>query len=343
MVIFCVEVKNVITEVYNNIYLNEIPLPNNSLQVLNSYIIKSKHRNLIVDSGFDLPACKEALYMGIKKLKVDLFKTDLVVTHMHPDHSGLAADLESKGVVIYMNKKEADFLNEGSRKMPPGILSSYANMLGFDTDNFSGLEKEFENSIKKPLKYVPLNQNEKLRIGNYIFEVVDIPGHSPGHIGLYERQHKLLFSGDHILERITPNINFGGFGQDIFAIYLDSLKKVYDFEVDYLFPGHGNVIRDHKKRIDEIFEHHNERLAEVSEIIRYNRKSPVEVASKMRWNVSYDDWIDFPDSQKWFATGEAISHLEHLVSVGIAECSHFDGKIFYSINRSGMTKKHPQL
>ena len=75
-------------EVYPNIFKVEIPLPNNPLRSLNSYIIKSENRNLIIDTGFNIKECKDALMKGIEETKIDLKKTDLLVTHLHSDHAG---------------------------------------------------------------------------------------------------------------------------------------------------------------------------------------------------------------------------------------------------------------
>lgn len=322
----------VVTQVYNNIYKNEIPLPNNPLKALNSYIIVSQHRNLIIDTGFDILPCRQALFQGIQDLNIDLTNTDLVVTHMHPDHSGLAAELGSKGVNVYMGKTDGDFLNMAANQDFRKNFKLLRDILGFGESGLSAMGKGFETSALKTLDFIPLIEGDKIALGDYSFEIVDIPGHSPGHIGLYERNHKLFFGGDHILEQITPNITFWGFEQDILAVYFNSLNKVYDYEIDFLFPAHRSLIRDHKRRINELLAHHLERLNEITEIIRNHKKTPIETASQMHWDLSYENWEEFPDPQKWFASGEAISHLEHLVHIGVAERIHSDGKLYYGLN-----------
>ncbi|MCR2045192.1 MBL fold metallo-hydrolase [Anaerosalibacter massiliensis] len=64
------------------------------------------------------------------------------------------------------------------------------------------------NTPKESIDFIPLEEGNKIEIGDYSFEVVDIPGHTPGHIGLYERDKKIFFCGDYVLDRITPNIAF---------------------------------------------------------------------------------------------------------------------------------------
>ncbi|MCO1600698.1 MBL fold metallo-hydrolase [Desulfosporosinus nitroreducens] len=307
-----------ITEIYPNIFKNEIPLPKNPLKAINSYVIISDNKNLIIDTGFNTAECQSELMRGLEELNIDLNKTDLFITHMHTDHSGLAPMLRKQGVhAIYFSKIDGEIFNQASQK---NVFFKVLNkLLGFESESVSKFGKEFGVRETELLEFNPLYEGEKLDIGDYSFEVVDIPGHTPGHIGLYEKKHKLFFSGDHILDEITPNITFWGFEQDILATYFKSLNKVFEYEIDYLFTAHRTIIRDHRKRITELLSHHEERLNEIRGILRDGGKTPVEMAATMHWDLSHKKWADFPFSQKWFASGEALSHLEHLVHIGVVE------------------------
>lgn len=307
-----------VTEVYQNIYNNQIPLPKNPLRSINSYVITSENRNLIIDTGFNTVECQTELMKGLKELDIDLNKTDLLITHMHTDHSGLAHFLKKQGVqVIYFSQIDGKISNQASKW--DAYFQTFNQQLGFGEEKSIKFGKEFGTRQTEPLKFSPLFEGDKINIGDYSFEVVETPGHTPGHIGLYEKKHKLFFSGDHILDEITPNITFWGFDQDILATYFESLNKVQEYEIDYLFTSHRKIIRDHRKRISELLQHHQERLNEIMGILRDGRKTPVEIAASMHWDLSHKKWDDFPYSQKWFAAGEALSHLEHLVHIGVAE------------------------
>jgi len=176
-----------------------------------------------------------------------------------------------------------------------------------------------------------LFEGDKVVVGDYSFEVVDIPGHTPGHIGLYERNHKLFFCGDHILDEITPNITFWGFEQDILSTYFKSLNKVCEYDINYLFTAHRKIIRDHQKRITQLLHHHEQRLKEILVILGEGRKTPLELAALMHWDLSHKKWADFPSSQKWFASGEALSHLEYLVHIGAVERLNNAGVLLYGL------------
>jgi len=320
----------VITEVYPNIFKNEIPLPKNPLRAINSYIIRSEKRNLIIDTGFNTAECLTELMRGIEELNIDLEKTDLLMTHMHTDHSGLAPVLKKNGVqAIYFSQIDGDLFNQTSKR--DSFYHTLNQIFGFKIDNSLSFGKEFGTRLVEPLDFIPLFEGNEIVLGDYCFEVVDIPGHTPGHIGLYERKHKLFFSGDHILAEITPNISFWGFEQDILATYLHSLDKVYDYEIDYLFTAHRNIIRDHQKRILELKGHHEERLKEILAILEDGKKTASQMAASMHWDVSHKKWGDFPHSQKWFASGEALSHLEHLVHLGLVDWSDDQGTRSYGL------------
>ncbi|KGK87115.1 Zn-dependent hydrolase [Desulfosporosinus sp. HMP52] len=309
-----------VTEVYPNIFLNEIPLPKNPLKSINSYIVKSESRNLVIDTGFNTPECQNELMRGLEELNLDLKKTELLITHMHTDHSGLAHVLKALGVpTVYFSKIDGEISNQTSQR--DSFFKSLNRLLGFEGENPIKFGKEFGTKRTEPLEYDPLNEGNQLIIGDYCLEVVEIPGHTPGHIGLYEKKHKLFFGGDHILDEITPNITFWGFEQDILGTYFKSLEKVLEYEIAYLFTAHRKIIRDHRRRISELLLHHEERLKEIRAILRDGRKTPVEMAASMHWDLSHKKWADFPSSQKWFASGEALSHLEHLVHTGDVERS----------------------
>lgn len=73
-----------IEELLENLFRIEIPLPESPLRSLNSYVIKSSDRNLIVDTGFNRKECLEAMEAGLKELEIDLGRTDFFITHLHP-------------------------------------------------------------------------------------------------------------------------------------------------------------------------------------------------------------------------------------------------------------------
>jgi len=327
-----------VEELYPNIYVNRIPLPNFPVKATNSYIIKSGQRNLIIDTGIGTEIGREAMMQGIRELKVDLSKTDLILTHLHPDHTGIASFLQDQGAAIYIGKTDGQLIKQMYSKTSKTALEQLYEVLLDEIDVMPIRKNEFGYDLTETVQFDFLTEKDSISIGDYTFEVVDIPGHTPGHIGLLERKHRLFFGGDHILNKITPSVMFWGFEQDILGLYISSLRKVYDYNLDYLFPAHDTLIRDYKTRIDELISHVEERLDEVKKIISQKKKAPLEITSQVQWNVPCR-WEDFPRTLKLLALGETVSHLEHLVYRGVAERHYDQGIVYYQLSGFGNENK----
>lgn len=304
-------------EVYKNIYVNEIPLPKNPLKAIKSYIIKSKDKNLIIDTGFNIEECRDVFFKGIEELKLDFNKTELFLTHLHSDHSGMASELFKKGVKIYASEKDGQLINKMTTIEYWENFEKRKVYFDLEKDNVSySNHPGYKYCPREKMNFTFLKDGDKLEVGEYNFKVIDISGHTPGQIGLYDKEHKIFFCGDHILDRITPNITFWSFEMDALKVYFENLNKIYDYDIKYLFTAHRSDVSDHKQRINEIFHHHNERINEILDIVKNEKKSPRDIATEMTWAIRCKDWDDFPNSQKWFAVGEVMAHLQYLKNLG---------------------------
>lgn len=114
-------------------------------------------------------------------------------------------------------------------------------------------------------------------------------------------------------------------------VYLKNLRKIYNYDINYLFPAHRFIIKNHKTRINELISHHENRLNEVMDIIKEEKKTVRDTAASMHWELRYDKWEDFPNPQKWFASGEDMSHLEHLLYMGKVERTEENGVLYYKL------------
>lgn len=321
-------------EVYKNIYLVEIPLKGNPLKSLNCFIIKTDQGSLIIDTGFNTEENQEIMKKVINDLDLDLEKTSLFLTHLHSDHTGLASFLNKIGVKTYMSKVDGQILESSLSVEGDHWRNIYDNgmLQGLGEDN---LNLDTHPGLKfrptEALNYIGVEPGEVLTVGDYAFEVIDLIGHTPGIVGLYEKNHKILFCGDHILGKITPNIIFWGFEYgDMLGKYLSSLDKVYNMDIEHLFSSHRFLVDNHKARIEEIKDHHRERLEETIKALKKHGSSTVRTVTKnLSWDIRSKNWDDFPSSQKWFAAGEAHAHLERLRSLNKVDYEIVDGVIYY--------------
>jgi glyoxylase-like metal-dependent hydrolase (beta-lactamase superfamily II) len=149
---------------------------------------------------------------------------------------------------------------------------------------------------------------------------------------LYEPREKIFVAGDHILSDITPTLTLWSDEWNPLKEYLASLDKVYELDIELVLPGHRDTFRNPRERIQELKHHHQKRLDEIISILEKGRKNAFQIASRMTWDIIYDSWDLFPVTQKWFATGEAISHLKYLEEKGIINKQIEEQKAVYSLN-----------
>ncbi|MGI5838711.1 MAG: MBL fold metallo-hydrolase [bacterium] len=324
-------------QVGKNIYRSEIPLPRNPLKALNSYIIKGEEKTVIIDTGFNCPESKEAFYGNLAELNVVAGKADVIITHLHADHSGLAHELHEQGARIFMSRGDgvaAQRMRGGGNWSKSG---ERMRLFGFPAG--SDLLRTHPGRIYAPAGEFPftiLTEGDRIAVAGYRFAVVAVPGHTPDMINLFEPEHGFYFSADHVLDPITPNIAFWGFEYPvILKQYFDSLRKIYNYPIKLMFPAHRQLIRDHRKRIDELILHHEQRLREVGTILARNggEMTVQDVAREMHWKIRARNWEEFPPAQKSFAAGEAMSHLDYLVNQEKAVMREESGVLYFSQNQ----------
>jgi glyoxylase-like metal-dependent hydrolase (beta-lactamase superfamily II) len=311
--------KTFVEELRPDLFRIKVPLPDSPLKFLNSYVVRSDRRNLVIDTGLNRSVCLAAMKSGLEEAKIDPDRTDFFITHLHADHFGLVSRLKSASSRVFFNRPDAEIIEAWSG-WEPMLASAAAN--GFP-------EMELRRAIEShpgfrfSSEWVPelniLNDGDLIAAGDYRFQCIHTPGHSLGHTCLYEPEKKLLVAGDHILIDITPNIQCWAEAQNPLQDYLDSLDRVFDLDVELTLPGHRRLIADHRGRIAQLKRHHLGRCDEIQGILADGPLTAYAVASRMRWDIRCERWEDFPIAQKWFATGEAIAHLRYLEAGGQVE------------------------
>jgi glyoxylase-like metal-dependent hydrolase (beta-lactamase superfamily II) len=321
-----------IEEITTNIYKIEIPLPDSPLEALNSYLIKDSEKNLIIDTGLNQEECMKAMQTGLVKLGVDIEKTDFFITHFHPDHLGLVSKLAKTTSSIYFNRPEADMIKSGFHR---DRLFEFARRNGFPNDELQSAIRNHP-AVNAPPKWHPsfriLKEGDTISIGDNLLKCVETPGHSRGHMCLYESDKEIFFAGDLILSGVTPGIQLWSDDWDPLREYLDSLDKVQRFNIELILPGHGDPFGRYRERIQQLKRHHQKRLDEIISILERGKKNAFQIGSQMSWDLSYDSWDFFPVLQKMFAMGEAMAHLKYLEGTGTIRKEMLKQKIVYSLD-----------
>jgi glyoxylase-like metal-dependent hydrolase (beta-lactamase superfamily II) len=325
-----------IEEILNNLYKIEIPLPKNPLRSVNSYLIKGLDRNLLIDTGMNRDECMNVMQAGLRKLGVDLMKTDFFITHLHIDHLGLVSRLTTDKSTIYFNQADADRLDRIKSDIFWGDMINFIQMNGFPAYEIQKVllnNPSYIYRLTESLSFKILKDEDTISIGNYLFKCIETPGHSKGHMCLYEPNKKIFVAGDHILNDITPIISLRSNEGNPLREYLISLDKVYQLDIELVLPGHRGIFNDCKQRIMELKHHHEKRADEITSLLENGLKNAYEVASHMSWDVPLDSWDRFPVVQKWFAIGEVISHLKYLEEKEVIRKDIQEQMIVYSLNR----------
>ncbi len=322
-------------EIAPELFRIEVPLPESPLKAVNSYVVRGKDRNLIIDTGMRRDECEQVLVAALEELNIDLSRTDFFITHLHADHLGLVTRLATDTSTVYMGEEEAGlvsgFQDSGTFW---GRVAEFARTGGIPEDAIQEAMKEHPGIKHSPPKYPEftiVGEGDYVSAGDYRFECVFTPGHTPGHFCLYEPDRRYFVSGDHVLGDITPNIS-AWFGEaNPLEEYLASLDKVSTLDVELVLPGHRRVFTDLQGRIAELKSHHDVRTEEVVKILAAGKKTVYEVASEMTWSIVADGWSNFPVMQKWFATAEAGTHLQYLARSGAVEVEARDDVYVFSV------------
>ena len=306
-------------KIIDNIFKIVVPLPMTPLKSLNAYVIRGE-RNLLIDTGFNHDVSEQALLQGLDGLGVRLEDTDIFITHLHSDHSGLAWKLQRPGTKVYISRKDWEYIDvdvmEQVWRRSDGVYACE----GFPQYE---MDKMPLNNVARSLSptrncdFTHVSDDDILEYGGHRLRVVGASGHSPGQKCLFEEDTGTMFLGDHILFDITPTVQIWDEPEDSLTCYMEALRRFRGFNIKNPLPGHRGVSCTADERIGQILEHHRLRLEETVSVVSAHRgMTAYEIASHMTWHIRARSWDDFPISQKWFAVGEILAHLRYLENTG---------------------------
>jgi glyoxylase-like metal-dependent hydrolase (beta-lactamase superfamily II) len=293
-----------------------VPIPINPLRYVLVYAFELGDGGVaLVDAGWDTEEAWSALEGGLGTLGASIGDVAaVVVTHIHPDHYGLAGRVrEASGAWVGLHPADAALLHERYVDVE-ALMASMHRLLALSgvpeptlPDLTSG-SMQIRTFVSMARPDVLLEDDEMIEIPGWDLRVIWTPGHSPGHICLYSDERRLLLSGDHVLPRITPNISFHS--QQVpnpLGDYLDSLARMHRLEPDEVLPAHEYRFSDLAARLTEIEQHHAARLAAIEAGIGAHPGSTAwELTTSLAWSRR---WEDVPAYMRRAANGETLAHL----------------------------------
>ena len=329
-------------KIAGGIYRIQIPLlddVDSLLSFVNIYLIEGAHGWLLIDTGWYSPKTQAVMETALKSLGLGF--TDIatiVVTHSHPDHFGMAGRIKhlSPKTEVRMHPWESGLIESRYIKFsePQEKMSALLASHGVPSTMLSALESAFMPAMEFVTLTLPdhiLYSGEIIQTGIYDLEVIWTPGHSSGHVCLYEPVNRFLFSGDHILPSISPNISYHILsGDNPLGDYFYALGKLVNLPVALVHPGHEYPFADLKGRVNAILQHHREREKEIQKIIGAGSCTAYEIATRINWEVPDTTWEQLPPMQKRLAITETIAHTEHLRWEGQLKKTITNQRILYS-------------
>jgi glyoxylase-like metal-dependent hydrolase (beta-lactamase superfamily II) len=309
------------------------------LPAVNAYLIEGTKENILIDTGWDTPEAFTTLNKELRNYGFT-FKdiSQIVITHIHPDHYGLSGKLKQlTGGKIAISEIEAGMID--SRYINTNELlkqvKKFMQVNGVpkgDVLRFAEASMPARKFVVPVMADIKLKEGKKISVDPFEFKVMSTPGHSPGHICLYEPNRKLLFTGDHILPQITSHIGLHPqSGSNPLSGYLDSLKKMIDMQVNFAFPGHGPAYSGIRQIIESLVRHHEERNRIVLKALQENMKSGYQVATEMVWmeSVKATNFENLNLFDQRLALTETLAHIDYLLNKGQVQKFEQDGIVTY--------------
>ncbi len=305
-----------------------LPIPT-PLQHVHCYLVEGKHGFAIIDTGFYTHEIERVWANALAQKGIRFADIEqIVLTHAHPDHYGAAGWLqEQTGAPIYLLEQERDLIDRHAMRKDSWSDALIAYFRPF------GLPFTYEEEVRAheafmlqlispaPTQITWLREGDTFELMDVPFEVIWVPGHSPGQMMLYHEPQKVAFVGDHVLMGITPIVGVWS-EDDLYALdnYLHALRKVAMLDLRVGLSGHREPIEAWQKRIGDILGHHEWRLKRILDVVQ----EPLTA-----WEIMLRVFRVRQPEQLLFALAESIAHLEYLVQQGALQKKVQDGTYLF--------------
>ena len=312
-------------EVAEDIYLLSIPVP--LMKQVNCYLIRGEKGFTVIDTGIysqeGVDIWESLMASGVKIEKV-------VLTHFHLDHIGFARWFQEKyHVPVFISSLGY----EEMKKRRKGDYTDWVINLFQQHDGFGLFKTVIEDQIALENQMIDiyecepdglLEDSQSVMLGNEIYETIWTPGHSSDHFCFYNHGRKMMVIGDHILDQISPVILIES-SADVNPLmhYFDSLEKMKEYSIELALPGHGHVMKNLNKRIEEIKSGHHYRIKQIVESLKKEEKTAGQMSQEI-----------YSKGSSQLAYGPIMSTITkciYLESVGKLKSEVINGKRLYRL------------
>ena len=298
-----------LTEIVPGVHELRLPIPFED-GLVNCFLLTGDGYVDLIDCGMRQDESLEMIRSAVRRLGGTLRR--LVVTHIHPDHYGAAGVLtEEFGAELYLHRLEIPMVHPRYLELETLVdeVGRWLDLNGVpeaEVEEMKNSSRGLRDFVQPGNVAVQLDGAETLELGNRRLRVEWTPGHSPGHICLFEPEEGLLFAGDQLLPDLSPNIGLHPQSTpNPLDEYLAALLHLRELEPSLVLPAHGRPFGDAEPRVERMLEHHARRKDQIEEIVGDRECSAWEVAVELWGPRKYV-------YEKRLALQEALAHLQSL-------------------------------
>jgi glyoxylase-like metal-dependent hydrolase (beta-lactamase superfamily II) len=316
-----------LSEVAEGVFELRLPIPFED-GLVNVFLFTDGDDVDLLDCGMNSNQSVSAIRAAVAQVGAKRIRR-LVVTHIHPDHYGAAGAFAGPGGAdLYLHRLEVPLVNPRYVELEHLVKEVHTYLLvngvpADEADVLSNSQRALSAVVKPAEPAVQLDGAELLEMGRRHLRVEWTPGHSPGHICLYESGEKLLFAGDHMLPELSPNIGLHPQSTpDPLHEYLDGLQRLAAYGPRMILPAHGRPFSDAAGRVAELTTHHRRRLGQIVEIVAgpVGTRRPNSDEGTTAWQVALKLWGPRENLyEKRLALQEGLAHLQALAVEGRLE------------------------
>ncbi len=289
----------------------------------NVYLLRGESTTL-VDAGVATDDVRTQLRSALDDDGLTLADIDeLVLTHWHEDHAGLAAEIqEQSDATVYVHEADAPLVANDPEAVADNDerLRTYLDEWRLPDDKRGELLTFLDShgTLRgDDVDVTTVADGDVLSVADRDLEVIHLPGHAAGlcAFAFDGDEGEEAFVGDTVLPKYTPNVG----GADVrvdspLATYVDSLVRVIERDFERAWPGHRDPIDEPSERAATIIDHHRDRTRRVVDVL--DEHGPCDV-----WTVSAHLFGELENIHILHGPGEAFAHIDHLEDHGVVEVS----------------------
>ncbi len=314
-----------------------LPMAGNPLRYINGYLIEDADGLTLIDAGWKADDVFAALTAALHEHGYALGDIRrLLITHSHFDHYGLAGTLLRAGLPeLIMHRLDWELARDHltDQAAIDAAADRWIARNGLEVDPAALDDELAHHRTERAQPTRELHGGE--RIGR--LHALWTPGHTPGHLCFIDEVSGAIFSGDHILDPITPHVGIWRptGAADPLGDYIASLHAAAATHARSVFPAHGEPFPDLARRIAELLAHEATREGQVVAALADREYTATAIARALPWTRRERDFRELSLAHQQFAVAETLAHLEHLRVRGLVARDDAGASIVFRAARAG--------